>query len=52
MLLGEALKPDTAIYVTFGMIGGILYGYAKFKEGEAAKRIKSEQARSSVENKV
>lgn len=52
LLLGEALKPDTAIYVTFGMIGGILYGYAKFKEGEAAKRHKVEQARNNVENKV
>ncbi|KAF4316795.1 hypothetical protein BBO99_00005496 [Phytophthora kernoviae] len=43
MLLGESLKPDTAIYVTFGMIGGILYGYAKFKEGEAAKKRKAAQ---------
>lgn len=41
LLLGEPLKPDTAIYVTFGMVGGILYGYAKFKEGEAAKKRKA-----------
>ncbi|KAG6609055.1 GDP-mannose transporter [Phytophthora cinnamomi] len=41
LLLGEPLKPDTAIYVTFGMIGGILYGYAKFREGEAAKKRKA-----------
>ncbi|CAI5747123.1 unnamed protein product [Peronospora destructor] len=38
LLLGEPLKADTATYVTFGMVGGILYGYAKFKEGEAAKK--------------
>ncbi|KAF4030493.1 putative GDP-mannose transporter 2 (GMT 2) [Phytophthora infestans] len=43
LLLGEPLKPDTAIYVTFGMVGGILYGYAKFKEGEAAKKHKAAQ---------
>ncbi|CAH0521288.1 unnamed protein product [Peronospora belbahrii] len=43
LLLGEPLKPDTAIYVTFGMVGGILYGYAKFKEGEAAKKYKTTQ---------
>uniref|UniRef100_H3GKF9 EamA domain-containing protein n=1 Tax=Phytophthora ramorum TaxID=164328 RepID=H3GKF9_PHYRM len=43
LLLGEPLKPDTAIYVTFGMVGGILYGYAKFKEGEAAKKQKAAQ---------
>ncbi|KAI9913014.1 hypothetical protein PsorP6_005066 [Peronosclerospora sorghi] len=41
LLLGEPLKPDTAIYVTFGMIGGILYGYAKFKESERAKKIRA-----------
>lgn len=46
LLLGEQLKPDTAIYVTFGMIGGILYGYAKFKEGEAAKLKKALDARN------
>jgi GDP-mannose transporter len=40
LLLGEKLKPDTAIYVSFGMIGGILYGYAKFKEAEDSKRKK------------
>ncbi|RLN85785.1 hypothetical protein BBJ28_00016605, partial [Nothophytophthora sp. Chile5] len=43
LLLGEVLKPDTAIYVTFGMVGGILYGYAKFKQGEAAKKLKAAQ---------
>lgn len=51
-LLGEVLKSDTAIFVTFGMIGGILYGYAKFKEGEAAKRIKTELPRSNAEAKA
>ncbi|CAI5743059.1 unnamed protein product [Hyaloperonospora brassicae] len=44
LLLGEPLKPETAIYVMFGMVGGILYGYAKFKEGEAAKKLKASQA--------
>ncbi|KAJ0409827.1 hypothetical protein P43SY_005721 [Pythium insidiosum] len=51
LLLGEHLKPDTAIYVTFGMIGGLLYSYAKFKEGEEAKRRRAQEARAS-ESKV
>ena len=44
LLLGEPLSTDTAIYVMFGMVGGILYGYAKFKEGEAAKKLRAPQA--------
>lgn len=52
LLLGEPLKPDTAIYVTFGMIGGILYGYAKFKEGEAAKRRRVAEAANHAESKA
>ncbi|TMW62631.1 hypothetical protein Poli38472_005249 [Pythium oligandrum] len=51
LLLGEQLKPDTAIYVTFGMVGGILYAYAKFKEGEEAKRRKIQESRA-VESKA
>jgi GDP-mannose transporter len=46
LLLGEQLKPDTAIYVTFGMVGGLIYSYAKFKEGEEAKRRKALEARA------
>lgn len=47
LLLGEQLKPDTAIYVTFGMIGGLLYSYAKFKEGEEAKKRKAQAERAA-----
>uniref|UniRef100_K3WMI3 EamA domain-containing protein n=1 Tax=Globisporangium ultimum (strain ATCC 200006 / CBS 805.95 / DAOM BR144) TaxID=431595 RepID=K3WMI3_GLOUD len=52
LLLGETLKSDTAIYVTFGMVGGILYGYAKFKEGEEAKRRKLQEASRNLDAKV
>ncbi|KAF1331362.1 Gdp-mannose transporter, partial [Globisporangium splendens] len=52
LLLGETLKSDTAIYVTFGMVGGILYGYAKFKEGEEAKRRKLQEASRNLDSKV
>lgn len=52
LLLGETLKSDTAIYVTFGMVGGILYGYAKFKEGEEAKRRKIQEASRALDSKV
>lgn len=37
LLLGEALQPSTAMYVSCGMLGGILYGYAKFIEKNKAK---------------
>lgn len=52
LLLGETLKSDTAIYVTFGMVGGILYGYAKFKEGEDAKRRKLQDQSKNLDMKV
>ncbi|KAL0589556.1 hypothetical protein ABG067_002460 [Albugo candida] len=53
LLLGETLRSDTAIYVTFGMIGGILYGYAKFKEADQRKREKIMQlpSRNLVQKK-
>ncbi|KAJ0412500.1 hypothetical protein ATCC90586_006867 [Pythium insidiosum] len=51
MLLGEHLKADTAVYVMFGIIGGLLYSYAKFKEGEEARRHRVQEARAS-ESKV
>jgi len=44
LLLGEELKPQTAIYVTFGMIGGMLYGYGKFQDSENAKKAKARAA--------
>ncbi|OQR87028.1 GDP-mannose transporter [Achlya hypogyna] len=46
LLLHEELKPETAIYVTFGMIGGMMYGYGKFQDAEAAKQAK---ARASID---
>ncbi|KAG9398290.1 GDP-mannose transporter into the lumen of the Golgi [Aphanomyces cochlioides] len=41
LLLGEQLTPKTAIFVTFGVIGGMMYGYGKFKDSEAAKKAKA-----------
>ncbi|KDO21535.1 hypothetical protein SPRG_13344 [Saprolegnia parasitica CBS 223.65] len=49
LLLGEELKPQTAIYVTFGMIGGMMYGYGKFQDAEAAKQAKA-RANQAEEN--
>lgn len=52
LLLGESLSADTAIYVSFGMVGGMLYGYAKFKEGEENKRRRIQQELNAAENKA
>ena len=43
LILKEPLQPATAIYVTFGMFGGILYGYAKFQERKRAEEIRRKQ---------
>ncbi|OQS04170.1 GDP-mannose transporter [Thraustotheca clavata] len=51
LLLHEELKPQTAIYVTFGMVGGMMYGYGKFKDAEAAKQAKAHAAQN-VDQKV
>lgn len=49
LLLGEVLKPATAMYVVFGMTGGMLYGYAKFKEHQEKKSKMLQSAADEVE---
>ncbi|KAF0683067.1 Aste57867_24847 [Aphanomyces stellatus] len=54
LLLGETLTPKTAIFVTFGMVGGMLYGYGKFKDSEEAKKAKAaaEENERMLDSKV
>lgn len=54
LILNEPLTPSTAMYVLFGMTGGILYGYAKFKERQVAlaQREMEQEAEQLVANKA
>lgn len=37
---GEEMAPTTAVFVTFGMFGGLLFAYAKFQERKEANAAK------------
>lgn len=41
LLLHETLTFATGCYVAFGMTGGILYGWAKFIQSQASKRLQT-----------
>lgn len=52
LILGEPLTPSTAMYVVFGMIGGILYGYAKFKERQEANDRRAKEAKQQEDEQL
>ncbi|RHY26901.1 hypothetical protein DYB37_004837 [Aphanomyces astaci] len=52
LLLGEELTAKTAIFVSFGVIGGMLYGYGKFKDAEASKLAKARKDEAIEKQKM